>query len=93
MPVYEYRCPGCGHPFSKFFRSIAAAGDTPCPACNRPRAERILSSFAYHQSLAMQLESLDPKYDKELDRADRVNQGTDPLDRLNLDFSGAGRDD
>ena len=93
MPVYEYRCPGCGHAFSKFFRSIAAAGDTACPACDRPGAERTLSRFAYHQSLQMQLESLDPKYEKELDWADRHHKADDPLSRLNLDFSGAGKDD
>ena len=92
MPVYEYRCPGCGHTFSKLFRSITATTDVGCPSCNRPGAERTLSRFAYHQSLTSKIESLDPKYEKELDWADRHHRATDPLNRVNLDFTG-GEDD
>lgn len=93
MPVYEYRCAGCGHAFSKLFRSMSAAGAVSCPTCNRPGAERLLSRFAYHQSLQMKIESLDPKYEKELDWADRQHKADDPLNRLNLDFSNAGREE
>lgn len=93
MPVYEYRCAGCGHRFEKLFKSVGAAGDVSCPACARPGAERTLSRFAYHQSLQTKIDSLDPKYEKELDWADRHHKGNDPLDRLNLDFSGASRDE
>lgn len=87
MPVYEYQCAACRHRFSKFFKSIAAAGDVGCPACGRERAERAVSGFAYHQSLQMQIESLDPKYEKEMDWVDRHHRATDPLNRVNLDFS------
>jgi putative FmdB family regulatory protein len=93
VPVYEYRCAGCQHGFQRFFKSIAAAGDVSCPNCGRAGAERAISSFAYHQSLQMQIESLDPKYEQELDWADRHHQATDPMNRLNLDFSGPSRDD
>lgn len=93
MPVYEYRCAGCGHAFSRFFKSIGAAGATACPACARPGAERAPSTFAYHQSLQMKIESLDPKYEREMDWADRHHKADDPLDRVNLDFSGAGRNE
>lgn len=93
MPVYEYHCGGCGHEFSKFFRSISGAGDVSCPSCARPGAERALSRFAYHQSLQMKIESLDPRYEKELDWADRHHKSDDPLNRVNLDFSGAGKDE
>ncbi len=90
MPVYEYRCPTCGQTFTKLFRSIAAAGAVSCPACNAPGAERLLSSFAYHQSLKMQIESLDPKYEKELDWAER--KANEPLlPRRNPADTGADR--
>lgn len=65
MPVYEYRCAGCGHAFSKLFRSHAAVGSVACPSCGRAEAERAISGFAYHQSLKMQIEALDPRYEKE----------------------------
>ena len=89
MPVYEYRCAGCGERFSRLFRSVnAAAGATvACPACGRSPAERALSSFAYHQSLQMKLDSLDPKYDKELDAAARAQGVADPLSGMNLNFN------
>jgi putative FmdB family regulatory protein len=93
VPVYEYRCAGCGHSFSRLFRSLSAVTAVSCPACGRPEAERAPSRFAYHQSLQMKVESLDPRYEKELDWADRFHKRDDPLNRLNLDFSGAGKDD
>jgi len=92
VPLYEYRCAGCGHTFTKLFRSLASVAPVACPACGRPNAERALSRFAYHQSLKMKLESLDPKYEKEVAWADSLNP-PDPLSRLNLDFSSAGKEE
>jgi putative FmdB family regulatory protein len=92
MPVYEYRCGGCGHQFSHLFRSVGSVSAVACPRCGRADAERALSQFAYHQSLKMKLESLDPKYEKELDWADSQHRADDPLNRVNLDFSGAEHD-
>lgn len=86
MPVYEYRCSACGYTFSKLFRSVAVAGDASCPACAHPSAERLLSPFAYHQSLKMQIESLDPKYEKEMDWAEAPHKAIDPIDRINLNW-------
>jgi putative FmdB family regulatory protein len=93
MPVYEYRCAACGHSFSRLFRSMSSVVAADCPQCGRPNAERALSRFAYHQSMQMKIESLDPKYEKELDWADRQQRADDPLSRVNLDFSGPSRDD
>ncbi len=89
MPVYEYRCTACKHAFSQFARRIPADGAPlpACPACGGT-AERTLSPFAYHRSLKMQLEQLDPRIEKELDAVDNV-KGDDPLDRLNMAFPPA----
>ncbi len=49
MPTYEYRCAMCGHRFSQFYRSIAAAQEATAPACPRcesKEARRVPSSFA-----------------------------------------------
>ncbi len=92
MPLYEYRCVGCGHTFTRLFRSLSSVGPVDCPACGRADAERLLSRFAYHQSLKMKIESLDPKYEKEVAWADSLNP-PDPLSRLNLDFSSAGKEE
>ena len=44
MPVYEYVCRRCTHPFEE----LVFAGDAPpiCPACQAPDAERVLSVVA-----------------------------------------------
>lgn len=87
MPVYEYDCAACGHSFSKLYRSQAAAALPPaCPACGAVDIRRRLSPFQVHQTLKTKLERLDPRYEKELEEADRVHKQTDPLNRLNLNF-------
>src|SRR5262249_37099327 len=44
MPLYEYRCLGCGHQFELLLlRSSQAAA---CPACQSESVERLVSSFA-----------------------------------------------
>ena len=43
MPIYEYRCRGCGADFEKY---VAAAGVTvACPACTSADISRKLSVF------------------------------------------------
>jgi putative FmdB family regulatory protein len=43
MPIYEYRCDGCGHEFEQLVRT----GDTPaCPSCQGRTLERLLSMCA-----------------------------------------------
>ncbi len=87
MPVYEYECHACGHSFSKLYRSqSAAAAPAACPQCGAADARRTLSRFQVHQTLKTKIEQLDPKYEKELDWADRHHKADDPLNRLNLNF-------
>ncbi len=43
MPIFEYRCGGCGHEFERLVRT----GDTPeCPACHSRTLEQLLSQVA-----------------------------------------------
>ncbi len=45
MPLFEYACRACGHPFEVLLRSPSAAPGA-CPACGSRRVERQLSVFA-----------------------------------------------
>ncbi len=43
MPIFEYACRDCGHPFEALVRS----GSTPeCPECHSVQLEKQLSVFA-----------------------------------------------
>ena len=46
MPLYEYRCPGCGHKFEVLQRLGQGAAGLVCPACGRGEVERECSTFA-----------------------------------------------
>ncbi|MCH9036185.1 MAG: zinc ribbon domain-containing protein [Chloroflexi bacterium] len=45
MPVYEYKCPGCGNQFDLLRRMSQADEPVTCPSCNNG-AQRVLSVFA-----------------------------------------------
>jgi putative FmdB family regulatory protein len=44
MPIYEYRCLGCGQQFEKLILPQSPA--VVCPACSSESVERLISSFA-----------------------------------------------
>jgi putative FmdB family regulatory protein len=47
MPMYEYRCGGCSHPFESYRRASERAAPIVCPACGRRGlAERLWSTVA-----------------------------------------------
>ncbi|MBC7237212.1 MAG: zinc ribbon domain-containing protein [Chloroflexi bacterium] len=49
MPIYEYRCNGCGHRFAYFSRTMsssAEAAPVACPHCQSNDTKRLVSSFA-----------------------------------------------
>ena len=87
MPIYEYVCTACSRPFSKFFKSQSAAAVlTACPHCGATDTRRTISAFQVHQTLKTKIEQLDPRYEKELDWADRHHKRDDPMNRINLNF-------
>jgi putative FmdB family regulatory protein len=61
MPVYEYRCASCQKKSSFFVKSISDPLLPVCPSCGSRELNRLISSFAYHKSLAtIHEESGDP---------------------------------
>src|SRR5256885_12872902 len=46
MPLYEYRCEGCGEQFEVVQRVSAQVEDTICPHCRAQKATRLMSTFA-----------------------------------------------
>jgi len=46
MPIYEYRCPSCGHRFEILQRMGEGADGLACPKCAAPRVEKQFSTFA-----------------------------------------------
>ena len=43
MPIFDFRCKGCGHDFEALVRHHDAPA---CPSCRSHDLERLLSSFA-----------------------------------------------
>ena len=52
MPIYEYRCQGCGATVSVFQRSIGAPqpAGARCDRCGSADLSRLLSRFAFHRA-------------------------------------------
>jgi len=46
MPIYEYRCGGCGRRFEELQRLGADASGVACPACGSAEVAKQLSTFA-----------------------------------------------
>ena len=46
MPLYEYRCSGCGKVFEQLRRMQDADRGVVCPSCESERVERLLSTFS-----------------------------------------------
>ncbi len=46
MPLYEYRCEGCGQQFEVVQPVSARAEETACPHCQARKATRLMSAFA-----------------------------------------------
>ena len=46
MPLYEYRCRGCGERFEVLQRMGAGAAEVLCPSCGAEHPEKLLSTFA-----------------------------------------------
>lgn len=46
MPIYEYICDGCGHPFEALVASAKVKSH--CPQCGSAKVSRQFSTFAAH---------------------------------------------
>jgi putative FmdB family regulatory protein len=44
MPLYEYKCRGCGHQFELLI--LRQSQQPVCPACSAESVEQLISSFA-----------------------------------------------
>ena len=45
MPTYDYACSACGHRFEEF-QSMSAEPLKKCPACKKPKLERLIGPGA-----------------------------------------------
>jgi putative FmdB family regulatory protein len=73
MPIYEYRCQGCGHQFELL---VLKSTTVACPACSGAELERLLSLPAIKSetthALAMDAAKLrDKKQAADINRAQR----------------------
>ncbi len=69
MPIYEFRCQGCGATNSVYYRTFDATPPSGCRYCSGKELKRIFSTFAYHKSEIDKMEQLDSKYYKMVDQA------------------------
>lgn len=46
MPIYEYRCGGCGHEFEEW-QGINDEPVKKCPSCRARRVERLVSATSF----------------------------------------------
>ena len=58
MPIYEYRCNGCGRRVSVFLRSIQSGAVTACPHCGSGDLARLISRVAVVRSEESRLDGL-----------------------------------
>ena len=50
MPIYEYVCGGCGHPFEKRVSFSEADAPQTCPECGSERSKKKISLVARHST-------------------------------------------
>lgn len=55
MPIYEYVCPNCGHPFEKRVSFSNADQPQSCPACGHDKATKQISLVAHRAGGASSL--------------------------------------
>lgn len=73
MPIYDYRCSGCGRRASLYFQTFSAAdsAEPVCPRCGSTGLERLVSRVAVLRSEESRLEDLaDPSSFGDLDEND-----------------------
>ncbi|MBM4369376.1 MAG: zinc ribbon domain-containing protein, partial [Deltaproteobacteria bacterium] len=46
MPIYEYQCPDCGHPFEAL-QKFSDDPITTCPRCNQGNVKKLISQTSF----------------------------------------------
>jgi putative FmdB family regulatory protein len=46
MPLFEYKCSECNHPFEELVLNASASGEVKCPSCGSKKIAKKISSFA-----------------------------------------------
>lgn len=54
MPIYEYKCEGCGSHYEQMRKMSDADSNLECPDCSSSKVKRQLSSFAAHSGNGQQ---------------------------------------
>ena len=78
MPVYEYRCQGCGLKTSVLWRNYSPPDTVECKKCGSEETTKVISRVAFHKSLGSKLADLDPRYDRMVEAATERNSDADP---------------
>lgn len=73
MPVYEFRCQGCGAKFSALIGMTAEPDDDRCPTCGSPEVLRLVSRFA-------RFRSEDDRIDEMADRLEAMGEPESPAE-------------
>ncbi len=60
MPIYEYKCNGCGAVKSLLVQGFSDPEGLTCDACGASGLKRIISKVNYHQSQSDRLSSYNP---------------------------------
>lgn len=50
MPIYEFKCQGCGRLTSIFVKTMRSSYKARCRHCGGRKLKRVVSGFAYHKS-------------------------------------------
>lgn len=59
MPIYEYRCQNCHRKTEVILQAGVYQADVSCPHCGSQAMQRVMSTFAYHQSEKDRLAQID----------------------------------
>ena len=46
MPIYEFRCPSCGHVFEDLIFRRSDVEEVECPECGAQRVDQLMSAFS-----------------------------------------------
>lgn len=63
MPIYEYRCQGCGAKFQSLVGVVAGSDEVKCPKCGSPDAAKLISRFARYRNEDDRIEDLADRFD------------------------------